>query len=878
MGWAAWVGLASASTLLALPLPPANVKVLAGNTTAGLTWDAPLDPGNVALEAIYRDNTLAGTVPPSQQGFVATGLINGQSYVFEVRAVDSLGNSMASAAVTAVPAVFPPAPAEVAAQATGSWQAQVDWAASSPQTFPVAGYEVYRALTPAAAGAALDFVSAATHYLDSTANSLTGLGHYYYRVAAVDTRGNTGPPSTWADLPTYPVTAPAGPVNLSAQIMDSAVALQWNAGSGLPPEGYRILYTTTPGSGEQEAWASGAATSLTITGLANQQVYYFYVAAVQAGVLSPRSEISAVPLAIPGAVSGLQAYGGTGYVRLNWQAVAGGGVTGYKVYAGDVYPSVTVTTLPADTLEYTYLTGSSAYFSVVAVNSLGEGIAAETGLISPGSMLPAFPAGLRAELGLSQSVWVHWTPNPAADNVQTYHLFWAHNASLGPFQSVDIPASAGANSVAAAGLINGVSYDFFMTAESGTGVSAASLTLTAMPLAAPVNFSTHTQGTNLVLTWEASAQPSGATYQLYQIHSGAEDTLLLSTPTRFSFSLNTLANETFQCRLTAINGQGVEIDPAYRLTATLTPGSPPAPPDRVALTPGNRQVAIFWKSVANTKQYRIFRSQQSGASGVLLAQNVSSVLTYWLDQDNLTNKQKYYYTLSAVNDAGESTRSAEAETIPFLPPQLPANSALGISQFRRTITLSWAAATPGDYGIAGYNLYRSSDGGTTYVRLGAQPTVEALGATISGYLYVDQGVEYGQTYFYRLHALDAQTPGQESEAYPLVLVTVLRPINQFNVFRNAFDPARMETAPVQLMLVQPGRVWIKIYNLAGEHVRTLLDTDVQGAYSADYPFISSGLFWDGRNGQGDLVASGVYILHAEGPARYHQTRKVAVIK
>jgi flagellar hook assembly protein FlgD len=70
---------------------------------------------------------------------------------------------------------------------------------------------------------------------------------------------------------------------------------------------------------------------------------------------------------------------------------------------------------------------------------------------------------------------------------------------------------------------------------------------------------------------------------------------------------------------------------------------------------------------------------------------------------------------------------------------------------------------------------------------------------------------------------------------------------------------------------------VKIYNLAGELIRTLWEGNVDGQYNPDYPFLLN-LEWDGKNSRGETVASGVYMIHTEGQAHYHQTRKVAVIK
>ncbi len=259
---------------------------------------------------------------------------------------------------------------------------------------------------------------------------------------------------------------------------------------------------------------------------------------------------------------------------------------------------------------------------------------------------------------------------------------------------------------------------------------------------------------------------------------------------------------------------------------------------------------------------------------------LAALTTTYRDVSGLVNTLPYHYSMTAVNDAGESTRSAESMAIPYLPASLPSDPAFRALQLRRLIRLSWNASVPGSYPIIGYDLYRSTDAGGTFTLLGTAPTVASAATTLTSFGYLDTDVTYGQTYLYRLHALDEDSVHalrHEGPAYPLLQVRVDLPMNRIEVFRNAFDPARGEQAPIQLVQVQSGRVWIKVYTVSGEWVRTLFDRDLPAGFTPDYPFVET-LAWDGKNERGEIVASGVYLIHAEGQGKYHQTRKIAVIK
>jgi len=87
---------------------------------------------------------------------------------------------------------------------------------------------------------------------------------------------------------------------------------------------------------------------------------------------------------------------------------------------------------------------------------------------------------------------------------------------------------------------------------------------------------------------------------------------------------------------------------------------------------------------------------------------------------------------------------------------------------------------------------------------------------------------------------------------------------------NIFRPALGQPLQVSFKAQHAGRCWITIYNLAGENVRPLFEDDVQ----ADLWLRAD---WDGKNGQGEAVGSGVYFVSVKG-AGVKVIRKVVVLK
>jgi hypothetical protein len=98
---------------------------------------------------------------------------------------------------------------------------------------------------------------------------------------------------------------------------------------------------------------------------------------------------------------------------------------------------------------------------------------------------------------------------------------------------------------------------------------------------------------------------------------------------------------------------------------------------------------------------------------------------------------------------------------------------------------------------------------------------------------------------------------------PTAIPTPTPVVDIFTVSKNMFHPAQ---GPVSIHVeygYYPGRYGLRIYNSAGEHIRTLADTALQSPAYFDYT-------WDGKNKYGDDCASGIYILDLIEPTSHKQ--------
>ncbi|MCD4814120.1 hypothetical protein K8S19_10570 [bacterium] len=96
------------------------------------------------------------------------------------------------------------------------------------------------------------------------------------------------------------------------------------------------------------------------------------------------------------------------------------------------------------------------------------------------------------------------------------------------------------------------------------------------------------------------------------------------------------------------------------------------------------------------------------------------------------------------------------------------------------------------------------------------------------------------------------------------VINVLVSINH-----NYFYPLRGETLRINYLNTLHEAVTIKVFSQSGTHIKTLLDKE-----TVTRDIIPE---WDGKNEQGETVASGVYIVMVKGK-KLHKRFRVALIK
>jgi len=363
------------------PEPPGTPTVTFGNGQLDLSWPAALTQGS---PVINYEIEIGGGLSTTQQSLANitnwtwTGLTNGTSYQFRVRAQnsaasDNLGWSMWSQwSATEHPLTVPdPAAAPVATRGNG--QIVLDWTEPYDGGDPISLYQIQQQGT--------------SPWLDVTpvlgANSYTWTllpngTPVSFRVRSVNrdplsAANSSTSISAWSAAVT-PCSIPDAPAQPSVVRGDLRVTVLWT-----PPNNQGCVignYTITNNFGVSQTAAAGA-TSQAFTGLTNGTVYTFTVAAnneVGPGVASAAS-VSAVPAGLPTSPALISAApNGVGSISLSWGSANrnGGTVSRYEISnnGGASWRSAGLA------LSYVWagLANSTTYsFRARAVNEIGPG-------------------------------------------------------------------------------------------------------------------------------------------------------------------------------------------------------------------------------------------------------------------------------------------------------------------------------------------------------------------------------------------------------------------------------------------------------------------------------------------------------------------------
>lgn len=461
-----------------LPGAPTGIGATVGIRSAQVSWSAPSSDGGNAITS-YAAYAVPGgnscTWTSGALGCTVTGLANGATYTFAVRATNSVGTGpgLAVSAPVTTPNV-PGAPTGVIGQ-VGDQQIAVTWQAPSTDGgMPITGYTA----RTQPGGQTCSWTSG------PLACVITGLANgspYSLTVAATSAVGNGAPSTALPGL--TPRTIPDAPTGVAAIAGNGSAQVSWLAPASNGGATITSYTATSSPEGRSCTWSAGPLDCV-VTGLTNDTPYTFTVTATNEAGMGPASSPSsaAIPATVPEPPTGVVATPratAMGVLAVTWASPADNGspITSYQAVAYDATTFAPVTSCgtsavaPATPATACSLTGMGNGVTVVVRVSATNGVGQSVLSTASGRATTPIPAGVATLPGwvTAPSVTVAWSASPSGVargfDVRYRRATWS--AGFGSYATWRAATTAGSGGFA---LAAGATYCFSVRAIDPQGV------------------------------------------------------------------------------------------------------------------------------------------------------------------------------------------------------------------------------------------------------------------------------------------------------------------------------------------------------------------------------------------------------------------------
>ncbi len=858
---------------------PSGIQIGGNGVSLVFTW-----PNNPPADAVTAYQVSGPDFPtpvilPQAPGIYSISVANPGDFQPVEDTVTALNASGASASATLGGISVPPYHlTAVVPVPTHEVDLSWDLVPTPSSTIPALdGYRIYRAPSATPTFMPIATVSLGTMgYPDTTVQAGQS---YLYRVTLK--AGNS------AESPLYPTTTPIpeahvstwpnGPTGLTSFSSAAAATLQWMPNA--PSDNVVSYNVYGAGNPTPIAAVPPSPTPLFVVTLTPGIRSGFEVTALNAGGESAGTQALSIlgPPAISPGVGWVPPAGATVTATpgLVWISGIGysGDVTGFDLYrstsAGFTWQTYQGTVAnPATVFSDAGVAGYTTYYRLVAKDAFGLGSDPAASAPLSIDLYPSAPVSM-AVTPSNNAVTLVWTAPPGtAPAPDEYRIYRSTVSGAVP---TPIATVAPTQQFVDAVVTPGMAYYYRASAVNPAGEGPLSTQVGALALNGPTLALTPFSSRNTLVWTQPLPTPTHQVYGYQVYRSQAPSTVMAplggivyGASTSMYIDTTVVSGQTYTYQVAPSTSDGALGGFSGAVVQAVLPQ-----PVQLTAVSGNAVVQLRWLfqgggSTTYTVQRRL--GTESDSSFRTLLAGITG--TDYLDT-GLENKTFYVYRVITV--ASASVTSGNVDAVPAQPPTL-GNTTVTADSEANGITLRWPPVdishfdTTNQFPLTGYKIFRSTDGGGTYVYVGSVPANQTTFLDPVDVLSGDS-----RTYLVRAYDIPPDEPNISHEsAYDPVRVDSL--VAQTALDRNALRPFGLPNERVlniRFIVTAPGNVTIKAYNLLGTYVRTLFD----GAVASGIHWAS----WDGKNMNGQLVSSGVYLITTKMPNR-QEVNKVAVVK
>ncbi|KAA3598110.1 MAG: T9SS C-terminal target domain-containing protein [Calditrichaeota bacterium] len=187
------------------------------------------------------------------------------------------------------------------------------------------------------------------------------------------------------------------------------------------------------------------------------------------------------------------------------------------------------------------------------------------------------------------------------------------------------------------------------------------------------------------------------------------------------------------------------------------------------------------------------------------------------------------------------------------------------------LKLSWR--TESEFNNKGFYIERKNNS-QKFIRVSNLIEGQGTSASSFNYIFIDENVNLGKTYIYRLIDVDSET-GVEKKHEEIEITFVLKQNEigakiptEYSLHQNFPNPFNPSTT-IKFELPKSKLVNLSIYNTKGQLVRNLLSKKLEAGFHS--------INWNGTDTFGNLVSSGVYFYKIEAGS-FRKIQKMTFLK